>query len=342
MRKPVIVLMSAAAALAASVFVVGALPADACLHPPREFKIPIKADAQKGLIFFADGRQEMVIRPGYKLDTEGMKGADDAIAGFTTVAWLIPTPNLPDNYKEVDAKVFAQLEEFTKAYDNSPEDSKHDDTNTWRGKRGGAGAKGAEFHEEVVVGDYKIQPIKAHGELGVQELKGWLKDNGFGEPKDDLVRWYTDKEYYWLAVKLHNPKGLPANGEIKPLQIGFKTDKPVYPVRIHEGAGAFDLELWLITRKEVDTDKSKAFGLRTVEQRDPMMAQANRETTFANLPKEISKVSADAEALKQMKEGKLYCYRFFAPGINDKIDLSKWDGDLSFEFKPAADAKPVD
>lgn len=339
MRKPVIVLMSAAAALAASVFIAGALPADACLHPPREFKIPIKADAQKGLIFFADGRQEMVIRPGYKLDTKGMKGADDAIAGFTTVAWLIPTPNLPDNYKEADSKVFAQLEEFTQAHDNSLEDSKHDDTNTWRG---GAGAKGAEFHEEVVVGDYKIQPIKAHGELGVQELKGWLKDNGFGEPKDDLVRWYTDKEYYWLAVKLHNPKGLPANGEIKPLQIGFKTDKPVYPVRIHEGAGAFDLELWLITRKEVDTDKSKAFGLRTVEQRDPMMAQTNRETTFANLPKEVSKVSADTEALKQMKEGKLYCYRFFAPGINDKIDLSRWDGDLSFEFKPAADAKPVD
>lgn len=313
----------------------------ACLHPEREFKIPISADAQKGIVFFDNGRQEMVIRPGYKLDTKGMQAKDDAIKGFTTVAWLIPTPSLPDTYKEVEANAFTQLENFTKAESNWAENSA--DKLEKRPNEGhGRAAGGIEMHEQVKVGDYTIQPIKAAGELGMLELKAWFKDNGFAEPKAALVRWYTENEYYWLAVKLHNPQGLPASGNVKPLQIGFKTEQPVYPVRINEGAGTFDLELWLITRKPVDTDKSKGFGLTTIEQRDPTMHQSNRETTFASLPKEVSKVAAETEALKAMKEGKLYCTRFFAEGVNDKIDLSKWKGDLAFEFKPEAEVKPQD
>lgn len=330
---------TAAASMLLGSYALAPQTSQACIHPEREFKVPISADAQKGILFFDNGRQEMVIRPGYKLDTKGLKAKDDAIAGFTTVAWLIPTPSLPDNYKEVDAKLFTELESFTKAEQEWGANGIEDGQRSPR-SHGRPAAGGVEFHEQVKAGDYTIQPIKASGELGMVELKAWFKDNGFAEPKESLVRWYTENEYYWLAVKLHNPKGLLANGQVKPLQIGFKTDKPVYPVRINEGAGKFDLELWVVSRKEIDTKKSESLGLKTVEQRDPTMHQSNRETKFADLPAEVRKVAQDREGLNAMKEGKLYCYRFFATGVNDKIDLSKWKGDLSFEFKP--EVKPQD
>ncbi|MBK8207553.1 MAG: DUF2330 domain-containing protein [Planctomycetes bacterium] len=331
------VLAGAAIAISATVamYAFQPTPVDACLHPPREFKIPIKADAQKGLIFFVDGYQETVIRPGYKLDTEGMKVKNDAVEGFTTIAWLIPTPNLPDNYKEADAAMFSKLEEFTKPEENVGLNSAQED-----GVDSDKLEKhGAEFLEEVVVGDYKIQPIKASGELGVLEMKGWLKDNGFGEPTDKALRHYTDAGHYWLAVKLHNPKGLPANGEVKPLQIGFKTDKPVYPLRIYEGGGTFDLEMWVISDREVDTEKSKAYGLQTVEQRDVMMHQANRKTTYVDLPEEVRKIADDTKALAKLKKGDLHVCRFFAAGINDTIKLSEWKTDLTLEFKTVNETK---
>ncbi len=310
-------------------------PVDACLHPPLEFKIPIKADAQKGLIFFADGYQETVIRPGYKLDTAGMQAKNDAVAGFTTIAWLIPTPSLPDNYREAEAAMFGKLEEFTKAEQVAPMNSarEHDADSAKPEKQG------AEFLEEVVVGDYKIQPIKASGELGVLELKGWLKDNGFGQPTDKALRHYTEAGHYWLAVKLHNPKGLPSNGEVKPLQIGFKTEKPVYPLRIYEGGGTFDLEMWVITDQEVDTEKSRAFGLETVEQRDSMMQQTHRKTRFTDLPEEVRKIAEDTKGLARLKKGDLHICRFFATGINDAIKLSEWKSDLTFEFKAVNETK---
>ncbi len=312
-------------------------PVEACLHGPSEYTVPIKAGAQAGLIFFADGRQEMVIRPSYQSQApeEGKKVKNDASAKLTSLAWIIPTPSLPDTYKEADAGLFTKLEEFTKQEEK--------DRKNWGPREGKAGgvALGAEedgvtFEEEVVVGDYKIQPIKAKGELGGKELNSWLKDNGFGELKETVLKYYLDKDYYWLAVKLHNAKGLPEDGNVKPLQIGFNTEKPCYPIKINAGSGEFDLALWLITNKEVDLDKTKAFGLKTFEQEDAEMVQQNRETRFSALPEAVKKVATDDAGLKTLKSGKLRCYRFAAYGLDKEVDLAKLEGDLTFEFKDAA------
>ena len=301
---------------------------NACLHPPREFKYPIKAGAQKGLILFADGHEELIIRPSYKIEGEGLKVKNDAVEGFTTLAWIVPVPNLPDSYKEADEKIFSALEDFTEAYNNEPTNS--------RGAHGGAWGKdedsldGAEFLEEVKVGDYTIQPVKAKGELGGLELNGWLKDNSFGEVDAEVLKHYIDNGYYWLAVKLHRAEGLPQNGEVKPLQIGFDTDKPIFPIKINQGRGSFDLELWVISSSEIDTEKTKAEGLLTIEQQDPMMAQKNRKTTHASLPAVVKDLLDGDEELKNLKQGDLYCYRFFGTGMNDTVDLSKLESDLTF------------
>jgi len=316
-------------------------PVQACIHGPSEFIVPIKAGGQAGLIFFADGREQLVIRPSYSYelpeDADG-KGKNDATSKLTSLAWLIPVPSLPDTYKEADDKMFSRLEEFTKAEDKEKQNWSKD-------AKPGEAALGLEedgmaMEEAVKVGDYTIQPIKAKGEMGGNELNAWLKDNGFGAVAEDTLKFYVGKDYYWLAVRLNNPKGLPADGSVKPLQIGFKTDTPVYPVKINAGRGSFDLDLWLITAKEVDLEKSKVFGLKTFEQDDETMMQKNRETRFSALPEQVKKIAMDDAGLKSMKAGKLYCYRFQGHGLDDSINLGKLEADLNFEFKPAPEAKP--
>lgn len=317
-------------------------PVQACIHGPSEYTVPIKAGGQAGLIFFADGRQEMVIRPSYtvELPEDGKdKAKNDASTKLTSLAWLIPVPSLPDTYKEADDKLFSKLAEFTKGEDKEKQ-------NWGKGTRGAPGEAdlgleedGMAMEEAVKVGDYTIQPIKAKGEMGGNELNAWLKDNGFGSVAEDTLKFYVGKEYYWLAVRLHNAKGLPADGSVKPLQIGFATDKPVYPLKINAGRGEFDLDLWLITAKEVDLEKSKAFGLETFEQGDSSTVQKNRETKFSALPEQVKKIAADDAGLKALKAGKLYCYRFQGYDLDGSTNLGKLENDLSFEFK-AVEAKP--
>ncbi|MCB9893144.1 MAG: DUF2330 domain-containing protein [Planctomycetes bacterium] len=306
--------------------------AEACLHPPKEFQFPIKAGSQKGLVFFADGREQLVIRPSYTVEGEGLVVKNDAVEGFNTLAWIVPVPNLPDTYEEADAKLFSELAEFTKPIEDPAQDDKRNALgNDWHDSE--KEKDGAEFLEQVKVGDYTIQPVKAKGEMGGLELNRWLTDNGFGSVDEKVMKHYIDKGYYWLAVKLNNAKGLPANGEVKPLRIGFATDKPTFPIKINQGRGSFDLELWVITSKQIDTDKTKAQGLKTVKQQDDEMVQSNQKTTFSRLPEVVKEVANDDEALKNLKTGDLYCYRFFGAGMDGDCDLSKLDEDFTFTFK---------
>jgi hypothetical protein len=313
-------------------------PAQACIHGPSEYTVPIKAGGQAGLIFFADGRQQMVIRPSYTVEMpRDAKGnvKDDATTKLTSLAWLIPVPNLPDTYKEADARMFGKLAEFTKLEELDKRNWGKDEKSAGGAALGREDENGMELDEVVKVGDYTIQPIRAKGELGGTELNGWLKDNGFGSVAEETLKFYVGKEYYWLAVRLHNPKGLPADGQVKPLQIGFATDKPVYPLKINAGRGSFDLDLWLITNREVDLEKSQAFGIQTYEQVDAETRQKNRDTRFSALPETARKVAADDNGLKALKSGKLYCYRFQGYGLDGSTNLAKLENDLHFEFKAA-------
>lgn len=321
-----------------------AQPADACLHPESEFQYPIKAGAQRGLIYFNDGYQHMIVRPGYKVEGEGLKVKNDAVEGFTSLAWVIPLPTLPDKYEEADEDLFGELETFTKA--DSIEDTNSDRPRSSNAKLGKSDW-GAEFMEPVKVGSYTIQPVKAHGELGGLELNGWLKDNKFGAIDESVLAYYIKKDWYWLAVKLENKEGLPASGNVKPLHMGFKTETPVYPLKIQQGRGALDLELWVITRNEIDTKASFAFGLRTVEQLEPNKEQRNRTTTLNKLPVKVCAAlfGKDQDPAK-LGDEKIFVYRLFGAGLGSSVDLAKWENDLSFRFAklpaPRKDDKKAD
>ena len=112
---------SLAVASVAGIWALGGInEVNACIHPPKEFKYPIKAGTQKGLIFFADGYETMIIQPGYKVENTELKNRNDAIEGFTTVAWVIPVPQAPDLYEEANKQTFSKLADFTPGLENRP------------------------------------------------------------------------------------------------------------------------------------------------------------------------------------------------------------------------------
>ncbi|MCB9893143.1 MAG: DUF2330 domain-containing protein [Planctomycetes bacterium] len=324
------------------------VPGDACLHAPAAFKGSVDSAAQRGLVFFDNGREELVLQPGYTINTTTLdkdEFADDGtLKNFKSFAWVVPLPSLPDSYAEADPKVFQDLDKFTAVVPRVPSIEKDKDAEDDAPIIDGAEGPDVVFFEALEVGDYSIQPIKATGEAGGKELAGWLKNNGFGELDERVLRFYLAGNFYWLAIKLSSKEGLPADGAAKPLHISFKTSQPVYPYKIYDKRGEFDLELWLVTREPVDLTKCAKFGIRTAEQISDSDKQSNRETSYVKLPESARAIADGIAELKQLRIGKVFVYRFFGHNIDaeDGLDLALLQEEMNFEFEKDVAPKPKD
>src|SRR5271155_2837986 len=71
----------------------------ACLHPPRDYKGTLTATTQEALVFYRDGREDLVLKVNYKL-----QGDNNLPAGL---AWVVPVPNKPDSYALTTPGAFA-------------------------------------------------------------------------------------------------------------------------------------------------------------------------------------------------------------------------------------------
>lgn len=318
-------------------------PARACIHPPAGFMAPIDAGAQRGLVFWDNGREVLVIQPGYQVN-ETKLAEDDLYEGrvksFKSFAWLLPLPSLPDSYSEVEPALFDALHEFTAIEERIPRQPRESGGPVvFDGEESGPEL---EFLEPLEVGSYAIQPVKAKGEAGQAELKGWLKDSGLGEVDERVLRFYILRGWYWLAIKLNSDEGLPASGSVKPLAVSFKSPRPVYPLKINDKAGEFDLELWLITRDEVDVSRLATFGMQTPEQYDEQLSQRNRITAYAKLPESVRAQADAVDEFKQLREGDVFCYRLQGRALDaeEGIDLGLLQEDLHFAFTKDASPKP--
>lgn len=319
---------------------------DACIHAPKDLEFPVEAGPQRGIVMWDNGREELVLMPGYKLaDSKDGKSPEIAesglVASFKSFAWLVPVPSIPDAYKEASATVFKDIHAFTTVHPRL-EELKTDDGPVLSAPE--EKQEGMQFLEAVNIGEYSIQPIKAKGEAGGKELNAWLKDKGFGEVSQASLRWYIKHEWCWLAVRMASEKGLPDKADVKPLQISFKTPRPVYPLKIQDGRGEFEAELWVIVREKLDLSKLRPWGLQTAEMRDDYYVQDHRETGFAALPESVRAIGADGEDLKALRLGAIFCYRISGKLLEapDGQDVAAWVDDLYFEFEKDAAPKPKD
>ncbi|MBK9975003.1 MAG: DUF2330 domain-containing protein [Planctomycetes bacterium] len=319
---------------------------EACIHAPKDLEFPIEAGSQRGIVMWDNGREELVLMPGYKLaDTKDGKSPEIAesglVANFKSFAWLVPVPSIPDAYKETATTVFKDMHAFTTVHPRL-EELKTDDGPVLTAPE--ETQEGMQFLEAVNIGEYSIQPIKAKGESGGKELNAWLKDKGFGEVSSASLRWYVKHDWCWLAVRMASDKGLPDKADVKPLQISFKTPRPVYPLKIQDGRGEFDAELWVIVRERLDLSKLRQWGLETPEMRDDYYVQDHRETGFAALPESVRAIGAEQEDFKALRLGAMFCYRISGKLMEapDGQDVAAWVDDLYFEFEKDAAPKPKD
>lgn len=327
-------------------------PVDACVIGPKDFAFPVENGPQRGIVMWDNGRQEMVLMPGYALGSPRDKEAkldvndDGLVRNLVRLAWLVPVPSAPDSYQEAEAGIFKDIHEFTKVRPRLAELKSEDGPVL---SEEGAAEEGMKFPQAVSLGEYTIQPIKASGEQGAKDLAAWLKDNGFGEVSPQVLRWYVARQWWWLAIRLNSSKGLPESGDAKPIHISFKTPQPVFPLKILDGRGDFDAEIWVITRERLDLAKSSTFGLNTADQLDDYYVQENRETGYARLPASVQALCKDSEDLKALRLGAIFCYRFSGRGLESPKgqDVGTWLEDLTFRFekdaapKPAQEVKPT-
>lgn len=327
----------------------------ACVHGPSSFKGYVDTGAQRGLVFWDNGRQEMVIQPGWTIATATL-AADEyndegLLENFDSVGFVIPLPSLPDKYAAVEPELFDDIDQFTEVVSRVPEPEGGSETNDGPDIDAGGGSEEVVMYEVVDVGEYTIQPIKAAGEAGGKELNAWFKKNGFGEFDERVLRWYNHNGYYWLAVSALAKGGLPADGTLKPLHVSFKSPRPCYAYKVYDKRGAFNLELYVVTRDAIDLTKSRRFGIDTPEQVLDFKQQKNREVSFVKLPETVRAIADGSDDLKELRTSKVFVYRFLGRNIENEdlgIDLATLQEELHFEFeknvakKPETEVKPTE
>ena len=198
------------------------------------------APTQQAVILYKDGKESLTIEVPPLEDTE--------------FAWVVPTPAYPE-VKKGDASIFPKLsnEVFRKLF------SKFILNKYTSGM--GLTAKGDEeekkpeppviVHERKTVGKFDTAILSAKDPSA---LLNWLDENNFYFPENGkpALDFYVNKKWYFVAMKVINTE----KGEsLHPVEFIFKTDKPVYPMKMTsiEG-GTSKVNLYVFADREMGSD----------------------------------------------------------------------------------------
>lgn len=190
----------------------------------------INEPTQKAILVYDDGREDLILQVKYEGPVEEF-------------GWLIPVPNLPTVQKG-SMKCFYELSQYTQRH-----------FEWWHGRgrgaqstRGGAETLGAGIASEPPVKVIEVKTVGAYETTVLStrdsgELEKWLETNHFYFPanKTGVLDDYVKQQWYFVAVKINLRQGVLntianefklASGELHPLQIGFASDRCVYPLKI--------------------------------------------------------------------------------------------------------------
>ena len=221
--------------------------ADGCLVP--DTSRDIYQPAQKAIIEYENGRQELILQVKYEGDADRF-------------AWIIPVPSYPD-VDATNAGQFEQLAHLTAVL--VPVGG------SWFGCSFGADGDVeplVDVWEEDFAGIYEYAVLSAKDP---QALLEWLNTNGYLLPQDgpEIVNHYIEKEWYFVAIKINTgeeAEGL-AEGTIQPLKLSFVTSEPIYPLKITSlSSDTCEILLYIIANKKVVTGNYPYLSLNTNDQ----------------------------------------------------------------------------
>ncbi len=287
--------------------------AAACINPPSDYKGRVDQSAQAAIVFFDGTREELILNASYKV-TQGEQPK--------SLAWIIPVPSLPDHYAVESARLFPELQRKMKPQ---------------RKRRALRGMNERRIHlrEAERIGEYIVQPIGVSGvEAGIA-LNAWLKENQFTQVPESNMRYYLERKYTFLAIRVDPVKRLKSlgqDGELRPLRISFKTDSLVYPIKFSSHQGQFDLTLYTVTPDEIiipgpvgSNRFHEEFGLRRRVIR-PLKLSAGNAHGMPALISLWSKIVSE----KRMTFNRAWITRFDGPMMNRSTNpLKDWPRDIT-------------
>ncbi|BBC36813.1 hypothetical protein SGFS_081070 [Streptomyces graminofaciens] len=157
-------------------------------------------------------------------------------------AWIMPVPNratvrlgdraLFDQLGDATAPEYREREYFWPRSGDWPFDIMESD-----GASGGAPRAGAPSVD--VVGRERLGPFDVARLTATDSgaLGDWLDDNGFELPDrlDRALRPYVEQDWEYVAIRLapeESASGSALGGTLDPLHLTFRSDEPVYPMRL--------------------------------------------------------------------------------------------------------------
>lgn len=173
---------------------------------------------QKGVIFFENGEERLILATSFKGD------ADD-------FAWVIPTPSKPE-VKKSSAEIFTSLQSLT----GNTRNEIMPDTSLSLGMAGSI-KQGVQVIEKKSIEYYDVAVLASDDK---DALADWLNNNGYHFPEqyNYVLQSYIDNNWIFTAVKFKDDinsqilSGSMRSGNLIPLELKFKTEKPVYPLKI--------------------------------------------------------------------------------------------------------------
>lgn len=175
---------------------------------------------QKGVIFFENGREKLILSTSFNGDAEDF-------------AWVVPTPSKPEVQK-ASSEIFAALRDLTET---------KEDWNEKEATMSGIGfgledaQQSVHVIEEKKIEYYDIAVLAADDK---NALVDWLNKNDYRFPQQYsyILDSYIQNKWFFTAVKI--TKDVKAqqlqtdmwNGSLTPLQFEFAADKPVFPLKI--------------------------------------------------------------------------------------------------------------
>ena len=164
----------------------------------------------------------MVDNPGHERIVLSLDLASDP--GGTRRRWCCPCPGCPRSRRSSTAT-------------RSPTWTRRRPRSSTGAVGGGAPDESAASPVDVIgretVGGYDVARL-ASGEAGA--LDAWLRRNGYALPDgaEPILADYVDRGWRFVAIRLAQGE----EGRLKPLDVSFATDAPVYPMRLEQLASS--------------------------------------------------------------------------------------------------------